>query len=56
MCNFDSEAECVSTLIFLCTLLRSSLNTSIWTDFIAKPGFTMFTSPGSLKDLARPRP
>ena len=56
MCgNFDSDAECVRTLICLCTLLRSSLNTSIWTD-LAKPGFTMFTSPGSLKDLARPRP
>ena len=55
MCNFDSEAECVGTLICLCTLLPSSLNTSIWTD-LAKPGFIMFTSPGSLKDLARPRP
>ena len=38
VCNFDCEAERVSTLIFLCILLRSPLNTSIWTDFIAKPG------------------
>ena len=37
VCNFDCEAERVSTLIFLCILLRSSLNTSIWTD-LAKPG------------------
>ena len=49
-----SEAECVSTLIFLVYLVYP-VHTSIWTD-LAKPGFTMFTSPGSLKDLARPRP